>query len=283
MTDLYGRRFELLINDQTFIAESGGRLFKLTFEVLVDFGGYNSYADIQLYNLSNDSVSKVLSRDATITLRAGYADNIDKLFVGKIKNVMKERRGPDIVTRIIARSGSETSTVVNKSLGVNTSVIQCIRECTEAMGYPLTINDADFSDLPPYPRGVVLSGDPRTKLDELAQTHKFSYVIDSGKIVVSKNTGYVSGSPIVISQDTGMEGIPEITESGCDVTVRLNPKLKIGRRIEIKSEFKTFNFSNLYFQNIPENAGAGVYRVFRLSHSGDTYGNTWSTKITGYR
>ena len=46
---------------------------------------------------------------------------------------------------------------------------------------------------------------------------------------------------------TGMEGIPIITEIGVDVNVRLNPKINIGGRFEVESEFASFNFSNIYF------------------------------------
>ena len=80
-----------------------------------------------------------------------------------------------------------------------------------------------------------------------------------------------------------MEGIPEITEQGCDVSLRLSPKVKIGGRIDIQSELRTFNFSNLYFQDIPENAGKGIYRVFRLTHVGNTKGDDWTTKVTAFR
>ena len=73
------------------------------------------------------------------------------------------------------------------------------------------------------------------------------------------------------------------TENGVDVSMRLLPKIKIGQRVDIQSKLSTFNFSNMYFQDIPENAGSGIFNVYRLSHVGDSYGDAWTTKVTGYR
>ena len=43
------------------------------------------------------------------------------------------------------------------------------------------------------------------------------------------------------------------------------------------------NFSNIYFQDVPAQAGKGVYKVQRLSHSGDSWGDNWSSTITGFK
>ena len=50
--------------------------------------------------------------------------------------------------------------------------------------------------------------------------------------------------------DAFRDSIPEITEIGVDVTVRLNPSLKMGHRIQLDSERVSFAFNNLYFQDI---------------------------------
>jgi hypothetical protein len=250
---------------------------------MLDFGGFISYADIGIYNLRNESVSKLLKRDAVITIRAGYQETIDTIFQGKINNTFKERSGPDTIARIIARGGSQPKGSINKTLGKNAKLTDIIAACANSLGYPLVINSDDFASVPPYPRGYVLNGDPRVYLDSLAQAHGFSYIVDNERLIVTGNESFRDGEPFIVSQFSGMEGIPEITEVGCDVSVRLSPKVRIGGRIDVKSELATFNFSNLYFQNIPENAGAGIYRVFKVEHVGDSWGDKWTTQITGYR
>lgn len=278
------RLFEVLINDQTFIAPTTGRQFRVVFTISIDFGGYNTYADIAFYNLSESTAAKVFKRETTIGLRAGYDNNIDFIFSGAIRNVFKERNGPDVITRVIARGGNLfTKPTINQTFGPNVPVLDLIKACCTATGYPIVITDEDFADIPPYARGYVLSGDPARELDVLAQAHNFGYVVENNRIIVVRGGKFRKGNPFVVNERNGMVGIPEITEAGCDVDVRLNPKIKIGGRIDIQSVFRTFNFSNLYYQDIPPSAGSGIYNVFRLEHIGDSYGEDWTTRITGIR
>ena len=286
MSKYTNRRWSISLNDdKLFIEATAGRQFKATFEVLYDFGGFTSYADIAVYNLSTDTANDALKRGVPITLRAGYQDSIDVIFTGVIQNVLRERQGANTITRLICRGGKlvENQAQINETLGVNARVTDIIRACVRAMGYPIVIEDAQFDDVDPYASGYMMSGDPRTYMDSLAKVHKFSYVIENGRVIVVRNDAYRQGSVHSISQFTGMEGIPEITEVGVDVVMRLRPKIRIGGRISVESELASFNFSNLYFVDIPQSAGQGVYRIFRITHSGDTHGDAWSTKVTGYR
>lgn len=258
--------------------------FKIVFTILIDFGGFISYADIAFYNLAIDTANDVIKKGLGIILKAGYVDNIDIIFEGTINNVLYERVGPDTITRVIARGGAKSEQQnVEKSFGKNTKLVAIIKECVTALGYEIDIDESQFDNVAPYSRGYQLNGDPRVYLDKLALMHNFSYTFDKQRITILENESFLGGNPIVISQLNGMEGIPEITEVGADVVTRLNPQLKIGRRIDIQSELKSFNFSNLYFQDIPPAAGVGVYRMFKLRHEGDTWGDKWSSKITGFR
>jgi len=279
----YGRRFEILIDDEIFIAETGGRQFRIQFEIIVEYGGAISYCDLAIFGLSKESANKLFKRGAVLSIRAGYVDNIDYIFRGKIKNVLKEREGADVITRLLSRGGSQDKKTISRSLGENTELTTIIKACADAMGYALTINSDDFVDIPPYMRGYTMTGDPKRYLDKLSKAHGFSYAIENDRIVVIGEGSFRKNTLIEVSQKTGMEGIPEVTEVGCDVSVRLNPALKIGARIDVQSELSTFNFSNIYFQNIPEQAGKGVYRIFKIEHSGDSYRDTWTTKIKGIR
>ena len=284
MSNYYNRVWELLIDDDTLIEVTTGRQFKMTFNVLVDFGGSISYADIAIYNLSESTANTAIVTGSKVGLRAGYTDTIDYIFSGRITNVLRERMGPNTITRIIARGGSAAATQsIEKTLGAGVKLPTILQELADAMGYPLVIQDTDFDSVPAYIRGKVLHGDPRQYLDDLANTHNLLYLIENDRLVIVADDSYRDGDPRVISEATGMEGIPEITEVGVDVNLRLSPKIKIGGRIDIQSELRTFNFSNLYFQDIPASAGTGIYRVYKIEHSGDTYGDAWTTKITGYR
>ena len=261
----------------------GDPQFKIVFTITIDFGGSVSYGDISIYNLSQSTADKAFKRGSSVGLRAGYRDAIDYIFNGRIVNILRERDGNNTITRLIARGGSQDDKKsIEQTFGENTPLVDIIKACAGAMGYPLVIDDSDFSDVPLYIRGYVLNGDPRVYMDKLSDQWGFQYTIDNEKIVVVGKGSSRQGSNIVVSEATGMESIPEVTENGVDVTTRLNPKLKIGKKIDVVSEFRALNFSGAFFREIPESAGAGTYKIYRLIHSGDSWGDAWSTKITGF-
>ena len=275
----FDRKYEVQLNDQPIITDDS---LRINFQVTQDYGGFVSYADMKIYNISQTTIGK-FKIGVPVSLKAGYENNIDFIFKGPIINTVKGRNGPTTFIQIIARGGGLPDKTISQTLGVGTPITTIIRALSNSLGFPTVINEGDFANDRPLQRGATLDGDPRQILDEYAKQYNFSYVINNDKIRITKNDKFIPGSIQEVSQFTGMIGIPEITENGCDTTITMNPKVKIGGRIEIKSELKTFNFSNVYYRKIPPNAGSGVYRVFKVIHSGDNRAGGWETQITGFR
>ena len=287
MPSYYRRQFELFISDRNnpFIAATNDRQFKLTFSILLDFGGFNTYADIAVYNLAKDTEGQVFKKGEYVGFRAGYEDTIDYIFKGEIVNIIREKQGGDTITRLICKGGalSQEKSTINKSFESGVTVPELCRACAEALGFPIVINNDDFPDASPYLSGYHLTGDPKVKLNQLAKSHNFQWLIESDKLIIVGKTSFRKGNIVTVSASTGMVGVPEITEIGADVIVRVNPTLKIGGKFEIKSEFVQVNYSNVYFQDVPETLGKGTYIIQKLQFDGDSYGDVWDTKITGLR
>lgn len=285
MSSYTKRQFELFINESVLIAATNGRQFKCVFEIIHDFGGSTSYADIAIYNLKASTANKANLKGKSVSFRAGYEDSIDNIFVGTVKNVLYERQGPSTITRLICIGGKlvNDQTQINETPGKDVKVTELIRKCVKSIGYPIVMDDTQFDDVDPYVYGYQLSGDPKKYLEKLSKAHNFNYVLENNRMVVLRDGHARQGETHIVSQFTGMEGIPEITEVGVDVTMRLNPKIRIGGKFRIESKLATFNFSNLYFVDVPESAGQGDHIIYKLTYSGDSKGDAWSTKITGFR
>ena len=283
MSNFYNRVWSLEIDGKDFILETTERQFRVVFQILHDYGGYTSYADIQIYGLSRETEAKVFKTGQKISFRCGYEDNVDYIFKGDLVNLIRDKRGSDRFARLICRSGAQArdNSSIYKTLGTGTVLPDVIKACADAMGLSLVINANDFSAARPFARGRALNGSPDEYLKKLAKENGFNYVIENEKIIVSGLDSYREGSVTQVSQFTGMVGQPEITEEGADVLVKMNPKVKIFGRFQISSEYKTFNFNNIYYQNVKPSDGLGVYKILRIEHSGDSYGDDWNTKITG--
>jgi hypothetical protein len=285
MPSYYRRQFELFVSDRAkpFIAATNERQFKVVFTVLLDFGGFNSYADIAVYNLSRSTENKVFKKYEYVGLRAGYENSIDYIFKGQIVNIIREKQGPNTITRLICKGGAliqDTSTI-NKSFEGGVTVVQLIQSLAEAMTLPLVINQDDFSSESDYISGYLLSGDPKKYLNKLSAAHSFDWIIENERLVVVKKSSFREGGVTIISARTGMVGVPEITEIGADVITRINPSYRIGGQFKIQSQFAQVNYSNIYFQDVPESIGQGTYKIQRIEYSGDSYGEVWDSKING--
>lgn len=69
----------------------------------------------------------------------------------------------------------------------------------------------------------------------------------------------------LISEDSGMVGIPEPGPIGVDLSILMDPSIKLGEPIELNSKL------------IP--SANGVYYPYCLEHTGELRGNEWYTKL----
>ena len=111
---------------------------------------------------------------------------------------------------------------------------------------------------------------------------------DSG-IVAVPNNGRLRDRAIVINRETGMELRPVVTMGGIQVKCRMNPDLEIGRTVQLdnstiqRGEYQTGFGQTQSFGNYTATSqmlsSNGLYKVLSRVHTGDTYGQDWTTTI----
>jgi hypothetical protein len=284
------RVWSIDVNGQPYIGlQSGRRQFRIQFNIDIAPGDVISFADIRLYNLNKGSS---IAQRSSIVLRAGYDDNVDAIFTGYVTNVLREREPgqPEIITRLICRSGQPATDRASAQLsfGVGTRVDEVLRALARAWPLPIDIDNAQFADAPTLTSGLVVDGDIPSAMTELAYAYKFEWMQDRGRIVVTKTNMPRSVSAVRVDQFSGMIGIPEVSRGpdglGVFVAVQLNPSLRINGKIDVASEFATFNTGNLFVSELSGDASAnGEYNIFAMKHSGDSYSDLWKTEIDGLR
>lgn len=284
------RVWSIDINGQPFISHQAGlRQFRVVFDVQVSPGDAISFADIKLTNM--DKATTIAQRSG-IVLRAGFEAGSDVIFTGFVTNVLRERDpgSPEVVTRLLCRSGSPVSDrgSVQHSFGKGTKVEEVIRALARAWPIPIDIDNGQFSADQVLTSGYVVDGDIPAALDELAYAYKFDWVQEKGRLVVTKPGMSRITSIKQVNQFAGMIGIPEVSRGpngiGVFTAVQLDPFLRINGRINVQSEFATFNTGNLFITELSGDASAnGEYNVFSLRHSGDSHGDTWRTEIDAIR
>lgn len=278
------------VNGQPYISQQiGSRQFRIQFSVDVAPQNVISYADIRLYNMSKGSA---IAQRSSIVLRAGYNDNVDAIFTGFVTNVLREREpgAPEIITRLICRSGQPATDRASAQLsfGIGTRVEEVLRALAAAWPLPIDIDNAQFADDKTLSSGLVVDGDIPSAMNSLAYAYKFQWLQDRGRIIVTKPNMARTTTTVKVDQFNGMIGIPEVSRGpdglGVFVAVQLNPSLRANGRIDVESEFATFNTGNLFVSELSGDASAnGEYNIFAMKHSGDSHSDLWRTEIDGLR
>lgn len=277
------RVYQIEVNDKVIIAEnSSGVQARVQFDITVDAIGNITLCDLNLSNLAESTISTVFKRGAVLAIRAGYEDNIDYIFRGIIRQVFRGRDGATTYTNILARGGELEKNAINKALGKNAKLSEILQSLADALGYKLNITKSEFSDV--YPTGYSMTGDPYKYLRDLAKSWSFDWSIENDTLVIFKVENGRKAPKKTINMLNGLEGIPEVTEVGVNFSVRMDPSIKIGNKIELDTKYKSFNFSGVYYNNeLQDVAGSGVYTVMKITYSGDNYGQAWTTRVTSYR
>lgn len=287
MTDQYIRQFSMHINGDPFIETMTGYQFRCIFDILISVDNIFGTADIQIYNLSKDTI---IDRKSDIILSAGYVDQFDVLFAGSITNVFKERRGPDVITRLLCRSGQAIGDrgTIAASYSAGAKLLDVLKSIAQIWPRHLVIEESQFTDKDVFPTGYAAYGDITRVLDELASSFDFKWVVDRDSLVVTRLDKERAASVFEINQFTGMVGMPEVTRGidglGVTVTARINPFLRSSSRINVQSEYSTYNTGNMFLGELSGDASAnGEYNVYTIHYQGDTHTDLWDMTIDAIR
>jgi hypothetical protein len=227
---------------------------------------------IQIWNLGPESRNLVSKLYNLVILQAGYGNNIKTIFKGTITKTITRKNGPDYVTEITAGDGiyATQNSVINTSFSTPTSSSQILTTLVSAMGGQ-GVSPGLMTAQPTkvYQNGIVLSGKVVDLLKQICDDNNINFTIEDQKVVMVPYGGALSADTILISENTGMIGIPEIREqnaSGLPALISfkslLNPDLGSFKPVFVVSKFVN-----------------GIYTAAKVTHEGDTWGNEWFTEV----
>lgn len=283
----YIRKWSMLINGEPFIDSRDDHQFRCVFDIVVSPDNTLALADIQIYNLSK--LTALNQRD-DIAFSAGYQDKFDTIFIGTVTNVLKERRGPDVITRLVCRSGQAAGDrgTMSSSYGAGSKVTDVLVDIARAWPRYLDMDVSQFTDKDVFPTGYTAYGDIPTILNQLAGAFDFRWMQDRGSLVITRGDIERTTTVFEVNQYTGMVGMPEVNRGpmgiGVDVTTRINPYIRATSRINVQSEYSTYNTGNIFIAEMAGDASAsGEYNVFSIHYVGDTHGEPWDMRLDAIR
>lgn len=266
---------------------------KITFEITKTIQHTPNSAIIKIYNLSPSHSNLIHDEYKDIILNAGYANNLRIIFSGNITHVFRYRDKTDWITEIEAADGDYDyrNSTLNESLAAGTNRSHIIARAAASFKGGTTLGYVGIDEYTNM-RGVVLSGDTRKVLHNLARDAGANWSIQDGQLTIVKTQGTLPNTAIVVNSDSGMLGAPEINDKGIAVKTLLNPQMAVNGVVhldnnDIRVKERRISITAGKADKIAKKTQSpvkldpdGLYKIIRLRHSGDNYGrgSDWITE-----
>jgi hypothetical protein len=313
MTQQYLRNLSLIVANPAGKGIQLGDL-RCVFEVHRGDTMTPNSCDVKVYNLSDATANLIYGPEFTqLRLQVGYGvpsasgqpPALQSIFQGSIRQVRLGRE--DQKNSYVAITAADCDEAYNFSaLALTLAAGATPKDAVQALiaqmatrvastptggtsgqklttGYQATLTSNGYS------RGRTLYGLCRDEMRDIAGANDCKWFIQDGAHELVPNTGYVPAPPVLITPATGLIGVPEQTQNGLEVTVLMNPAIKIGRTIKLDSAINQLRYGlsadsvgpnfNLSQRQAKQSAD-GTYYVMRAEHTGDTRGTPWYTKLT---
>lgn len=287
MKELYSRKVTVEIIPVSGLGKIIDQL-RVKFRIEKTNVGQPNDAQIEIYNLSDQTRGLFEQPGTRVRVSIGYlglnpdgvlgsgfysSASVETVFIGDINKAKHEKKGigasvqqkiegPDIVTTISAKDGENRyrNARLDKGYPPNSKLTAVFDDLIKAMG--LSAGAKKGIPEKKWANGLALSGLARDHLNELCRANGLEWSIQDETVQIVAKTSGTPDTPLLISADSGLIGIPSKTDKGVEFTCLILPKLKPGRIVQVDSRVIK-----------------GAYKIRRVIHDGDSWQGDFLSKV----
>lgn len=257
----FGRKYKLTIELED------GKAIEITdpltceFQIERNANASLNNATFKIYNLSKTNSNQLTQNRYNaaraggvrkkVIFQVGYGD-LSVAFIGSVLEAYPYRQGTEIITFINAQDGGYEAYTgfSNTTLTAGTTILDAFKTLGKSLGLNLGAIGETTGE---YKRGKALIGNSFTLM---SKEFKDEFFIDLEKINKLKINEYIKSGAgaIQITSETGLLGTPILQGTRLVVEMLLEPRIKVGNLVDIKSSI------NPKFD--------GQYKVIGINHTG---------------
>lgn len=272
---LFGRAYALVIGAPGAAAAAsfgnqGGRQspLRIKFDIDKNVKGSPNKAKIEVYNMAPETRGRI-DKGYLVELTVGYLGLVETLFIGSVAKAKTARQGSDIVTTMECGDGESAimGATYDGSFPPNTTLATALQAIATAMSLTSDANPTGMAAgiavaIPnvTYPK-LSLHGLCRDHLDQLLKGQGMEWNLQNGALNIMPKTFDTGESAIVVSENTGMLGVPSRSTNVLSFTSLLNPRITPGRLVQL--------------QSVTNDQINGFYKVKSGKYEGDTHDSHW--------
>jgi len=239
-------------------------------------------SEITIYNPGPDLMSAV-KKGARVVLEVGWNWQMSILAKGRILFHQTKRQGPDKTLVLNVSDGGHelsrafTSAAYSGTVEIRKVLKSLASDLQVGVGNALKrVEEGDVKGaVDQWMNGMALHGKTGDALDRVLGLAGLDWSIQDGELLVMKAGEFTNDPVVIVNRETGLIGSPEtqVSIAGNVVvpmrmtsfTSLLNPLIRPGRRVSLDGEHIK-----------------GLLAVAFVTHTGDTRGDEWSTKVEGW-
>jgi len=257
---------------------------RCTFQIEKSLSETPNYAEIVLYNLSAQTENSIIKEGAKVILEAGYQNpQYGLIFSGDIVQPLRGKEDNTTYTLTLVSQDGDlfyNKGIINASFRAGQTQRDVLENIAKQSTNALEIGQLSDNLTPTaLPRGKALFGLTRDYFRQIAKSEQAAFYINNNKIEFIKAMDLPTNEVIQLNGKSGLIGMPEQTEEGIQATCLLNPLLDLNKMvaIDLSSIQRQKADRNSELKNI---AGAGIFKIIKIAHKGDTRGDEWYTEFT---
>ena len=263
---------------------------RITFTVEKSITPNLDKTNIEIYNLSKKLRDRIDDKDKKVYLNAGYEDPnklMSHVGQGDITLFRHCFEPPNIVTKLLLADGKNTvDTPISFTGKENESLYDAIKKVVQKAKADIDFRGVSIDELKNklMATGYSVVGRLKDVMDDLAESADSDWSVSDDQLRIITRGLYIPGKVILISEESGMIGVPEKADDintktsrqkkknqgqksiapGYIVTTLLNPLYIPGSVVRIKS----------LKQNID-----GEFIIRDITHRGDTHSHDWFSTL----
>lgn len=256
----------------------------IQFTCTQSIGSKQNSGTVTLTNLSKARRNMLGEEYDKLTLEVGYKDSGPSVLLkGNIRDVSHAKTSPDITTTVTVGDGDKAfkEGKASKTFPAGTKPKEIVEYLRKQMPGLQKGEIKGLDDLPATKRPTTVYGYAYRELDTLGRQHGFYWSVQNEKFQAVKSDEHLGGN-ILISEETGMLGVPTVTDKGCTVTTLIIPGLTPGKTIDVRSDFLDTG-AGKGKEKRSTDAGGGLFRIASISYSGASRSDDFQAEIEGNR
>ncbi|MDQ0202471.1 baseplate hub protein [Pectinatus haikarae] len=308
---LYGRKWKITIYKPAYTKDENGNtvrdqehdtavdvsMLKCIFQTQQVYGTAASLCTLTIYNMNAKSEGDVIKEGFQIAIEGGYQEGqYGEIFTGDIVQVIRNREsGVDYKLEIIAIKGilMFDTNHVRSTIAAGSTPREIVNAVAKSADKKITVgNISNNLSNQALPRGKVLFGTPGKYYRDICRFNDAAFWAgEDDKLIIKKVIDEIpSDQVLVLTPMTGLVGTPQYGDDGIHIKILLDCRVKLQSMIKIDNELIQRQLLNIDISGkgnnnqLPQQSQFdvdGEYEVKSIVHSGDTWGDTWTTEVVG--